>query len=63
MFIEEIGDMDYKSYTLPCYPFEEHQQKEGMIKGFEGEALEEIGDMDYCLQIFPYNLSKWQLAA
>jgi hypothetical protein len=60
--ITEIDDMDYRSYALPCYPFE-GQQKERIIKQFEDCEVAEILDMDYCLPSAPYNLPKWQLAA
>lgn len=62
MVITEISDMDYRSFTLPCYPFED-QQEEGVMKQLESSVVAEISDMDYCLPSFPYNLSKWQLAA
>jgi hypothetical protein len=60
--IIEIDDIDYRSYALPCYPFE-GQQGESLIEQLESRVVAEISDMDYCLASAPYNLPKWQLAA
>lgn len=62
MAIIEISDMDYRSYALPCHPFED-RQTEGVMKQLESSVVAEVSDMDYCLPSFPYNLSKWELAA
>jgi len=44
--MRRITDQDYRSHTLPCYPFDENSNKQ-WIEELETRVVLEINDNDY----------------
>ena len=58
----EISDIDYRSHSLPCYPFE-GQLLAKLIDELETYVVMEISDKDYGLQSSTSDLVDERLAA
>ena len=58
----EINDIDYRSHSLPCYPFE-GQLLAKLIDELETYVVMEISDKDYGLQSSTSDLVDERLAA